>query len=428
MMPRGGRCLTDSHCESPTSQPPAKPATAQAQLLVMNRPDNSLGIEVLTEVINQIKDRIRQDQHVARNETRTRNALIDPILHVLGWDPTDPKIVIPEYQVNSGVVDYALLGVAGQPGSAVAFIEAKRMTEDLSDEHRAQLFRYVRHRKSVNFAGLTNGDLWEMYEISQKTNPRMILRLSISSDPVRDCAQELQKFFSRLPITTTDQTPREPRRENAHWNSENTLVREGRDSRAELAEERFIQAKNYQESPEPKIRRRQRVGFDPNKSEDSRAYRGFSKRDSDASHNSPNIASSATTILGWLGIAVVICGLIGYVTGFRAAQPVFGIFGIVGSIVVGTVALAGTTLILQRLSWAWVARVNLSPANTNKLRLLGITAVGALTSGGIGYVVGTRTAQDVVDLLDGIGLIVTAFLVAVFLILVAIATVSKSKK
>ena len=129
----------------------------------------------------------------------------------------------------------------------------------------------------------------------------------------------------------------------------------------------------------------------------------------------------------WLIIAVVVCGLAGYVIGFRAAQPDFGFFGIVGTIVVGTVALVGATLILQKLPWGRVSWQNLSPANTNKLRLSIVTLVGALFSGGICYVVGTRTTQDVVDMLAGVGLVITALVVAVVLIAMAIGK-SKSSK
>ena len=33
------------------------------------------------------------------NETRTRMALCDPLLRVLGWDVSDPGLVMPEYNV-----------------------------------------------------------------------------------------------------------------------------------------------------------------------------------------------------------------------------------------------------------------------------------------------------------------------------------------
>ena len=36
-------------------------------------------------------------------------ALIDPLLRTLGWDVFDPKVVTPEFKVEGGRADYALL-------------------------------------------------------------------------------------------------------------------------------------------------------------------------------------------------------------------------------------------------------------------------------------------------------------------------------
>ena len=36
------------------------------------------------------------------------------------------------------------------------------MDEDLSNDHRSQVFTYAKNRKSVKYAGLTNGDCWEL--------------------------------------------------------------------------------------------------------------------------------------------------------------------------------------------------------------------------------------------------------------------------
>ena len=91
MTPRGGRCLSDSLLRMLNFATTEELLNEQVQQSEMNRPDNSFDIEALTEVINRIKDRIKQDRHVGRNETRTRNALIDPLLNALGWDPQIPR-------------------------------------------------------------------------------------------------------------------------------------------------------------------------------------------------------------------------------------------------------------------------------------------------------------------------------------------------
>ena len=54
-------------------------------------------LDELITVIETLKQRITDHGAILQdNETRTRMALIDPLLHVLGWDTTDPFLVIPE--------------------------------------------------------------------------------------------------------------------------------------------------------------------------------------------------------------------------------------------------------------------------------------------------------------------------------------------
>ena len=63
-------------------------------------------IELLQERIRSHRDALRE------NETRTRMALIDPLLRALGWDVFDPEVVTPEYKAGGGWVDYALMVAA----------------------------------------------------------------------------------------------------------------------------------------------------------------------------------------------------------------------------------------------------------------------------------------------------------------------------
>ena len=53
-------------------------------------------LDELVDVIQTIQDRIRDHGASLReNETRTRMALIDPLLQALGWDTADPGLVTP---------------------------------------------------------------------------------------------------------------------------------------------------------------------------------------------------------------------------------------------------------------------------------------------------------------------------------------------
>ena len=68
-------------------------------------------LDDLVSVIETLKERVQTHrQDLQANETRTRMALIDPLLQALGWDTTDPALVLPEYEVSGSRADYAPAG------------------------------------------------------------------------------------------------------------------------------------------------------------------------------------------------------------------------------------------------------------------------------------------------------------------------------
>ena len=143
----------------------------------------------LMKAIGVLQNRLQEHKSVLEeNETRTRMALIDPLLQALGWDTSDPSQVIPEYKVEGKMVDYALLG---QNGRAVAVIESKRLNESL-DKHMMQMINYA-NMAGISYAGLTNGDRWELYDVFRKApiDDRRILGISISDDLVHESVLKL---------------------------------------------------------------------------------------------------------------------------------------------------------------------------------------------------------------------------------------------
>ena len=77
-----------------------------------------MGLDDLVARIELLQARIRSHKAALReNETRTRMALIDPLMHALGWDVSDPGVVTPEYKVSGGWADYALLRPDGRPAA-----------------------------------------------------------------------------------------------------------------------------------------------------------------------------------------------------------------------------------------------------------------------------------------------------------------------
>ena len=159
----------------------------------MTAPHDSTGIDALVRAIEALQERIRNDgDTIGSNEIRTRTALVDPLLTALGWDTTDPAMVIPEYAAGGGTADYALLKVTPDDGSPViAFIEAKRLHEPL-EPHRAQMLTYA-NMSGVKYAGLTNGDRWELYEVFKEAplHERRLVDVSLRREPVIDCAAKL---------------------------------------------------------------------------------------------------------------------------------------------------------------------------------------------------------------------------------------------
>ena len=146
-------------------------------------------LDDLVSVIETLQARIRNHGATLReNETRTRMALIDPLLTALGWDVSDPALVTPEYSVSGRWADYALLRPDGQPA---ATIEAKKLGESLAS-HRMQMLNYS-NASGVEYAGLTDGDHWELYEVFQRgqLEDRRILDVSIANLSAHELALKL---------------------------------------------------------------------------------------------------------------------------------------------------------------------------------------------------------------------------------------------
>lgn len=144
--------------------------------------------EDLVQVIETLRERIKAHRQVLEsNETRTRMALIDPLLRALGWDTEDPALVLPEYE-SSGRADYALLGSTGKPS---AVIEAKKLGESLAN-HRGQMVNYA-NMSGIPYAGLTDGNIWEFYDVFDRKplDERRLLDVSISNVEAYQCALKL---------------------------------------------------------------------------------------------------------------------------------------------------------------------------------------------------------------------------------------------
>ena len=143
-------------------------------------------LDDLVGCIELLQERMRSHRGALReNETRTRMALIDPLLRALGWDVSDPEVVTPEYKGNGGWADYALLRTDGHPA---AIVEAKKLGEALSS-HRMQMLNYA-NASDIEYAGLTDGNHWELYSVFERgqLNDRRKLEVEIANTPAHTSA------------------------------------------------------------------------------------------------------------------------------------------------------------------------------------------------------------------------------------------------
>ncbi len=146
-------------------------------------------LDDLVGVIETLQQRIREHGPTLRaNETRTRTALIDPMLTALGWDTADPTLVTPEYRVDVGWADYALQGPGNKPA---AVIEAKRLGS-IVENHLEQAVGYC-IQQGITYAGITDGSHWQLYRTFDPVPmvEKLVLDVRIDNTPAHECALQL---------------------------------------------------------------------------------------------------------------------------------------------------------------------------------------------------------------------------------------------
>lgn len=154
----------------------------------------------MEEFVKQISD---HSDHVAdagphcKTEETTKQALILPLLNILGYNPYNPRMVRAEYGAdlpgvkNGERVDYALFS----DDKLVMYIEAKPYGQKLP-KYMPQLARYFNATPTVCVAAMTNGQEWQFFTDLQNSNimdekPFLI----INFDDLKDTdIPELAKF------------------------------------------------------------------------------------------------------------------------------------------------------------------------------------------------------------------------------------------
>ena len=119
-------------------------------------------LDELKDLVDELRQRI--DKHgrmLAKSESTTRYALIDPLLGKIGWRLADPSHVLTEYVTkNSKRLDYAMLH--GEKECLV--VEAKAFDKKLGDSETDQAIQYCYTVGCRHFV-VTNGDQWKGYDL-----------------------------------------------------------------------------------------------------------------------------------------------------------------------------------------------------------------------------------------------------------------------
>ena len=140
--------------------------------------------------------RIANTKELIQTEEATKNAMVMPLIQILGYNPFDPLEVTPELVADVGTkkgekVDYAIL----REGKPILLFECKKSEADLSIRHAAQLFRYF-HVTAARFAVLTNGLVYKFFtdlEEPNKMDEKPFFEFNILDFKERD-VEELKKF------------------------------------------------------------------------------------------------------------------------------------------------------------------------------------------------------------------------------------------
>ena len=135
--------------------------------------------------------------------------LVAPLLNALGWDISDRSMVIPDYRVGKGRVDYALLG-SGQGARGrrpVAFIDVRPLGAEIVDADRSKAL-ILANLAGANYVGLTNGDRWEFHDVFNQSfiAGQRILAISIRYQDASTCARALRDAALRLAEQTASPT------------------------------------------------------------------------------------------------------------------------------------------------------------------------------------------------------------------------------
>lgn len=129
--------------------------------------------------------------YIGGNETVTRVLLVDPVLKMLGWDVTDPALVVMEFATASQKKERADYLLRIDDGVSRAIVEAKKYDQSFRpDNHKTQADGYANYA-GVEFFIITDGARWALYKRDVRTrleDLKPVIEFDIEQDDPVKCA------------------------------------------------------------------------------------------------------------------------------------------------------------------------------------------------------------------------------------------------
>lgn len=120
--------------------------------------------------LESIKQRAEEFGAQLATEEATKNALVMPMLMVMGYEPFNPAEVVPEFTADIGTkkgekVDYAIM----RDGKPVILVECKKYGDSLNADRASQLMRYFNVTEAA-VGCLTDGAMYKFFTDTDADN------------------------------------------------------------------------------------------------------------------------------------------------------------------------------------------------------------------------------------------------------------------
>ena len=151
---------------------------------------------MIRETVDRIRASLRSGQFT--NEASVSQGVVLSVLQELDWPVFNTSVVVPEYSVESGRVDYALCDGEGRPK---IFLEVKRVGQ--GDAGDRQLFEYAFHQ-GVPMAVLTDGQEWSFYlpGAEGRYEERRVYKLDVLERSPDESVDRLRRYLQYQRVTS----------------------------------------------------------------------------------------------------------------------------------------------------------------------------------------------------------------------------------